>query len=1084
LVGRGVEWESAAVPEGGDDGFVSLVWMFGLQVNPEQHRFELRVNGETWVEFANRASAEPRDWTIEGAHGSSLRFRATMVDRFGDLMGYAMLRVPRTELAAGKPVRLGVAGERAGSRAWYITFQSAVSERASVLAPPAVVRGIDGKGDYRPVQVTVVHLGGARDVAVAPSFGAEEMRRLEFGVNRFELRHPETAEAREIAIRIRAAGEKGDRFTLKARLEPVRHWTVDLVQHAHTDIGYSRPQTDILAEHVRFIDTALDACDRTDGEPEDAKFRWTCEGSWAVGEYLRSRTPEQIERLRKRVAEGRIECTGMFLNMSELLDEASFPAFLGPIATLREHGLRVTTAMQDDVNGIAWCLADMLPGIGVKYVVMGQHGHRALIPFGMPTCFWWASPAGKRVLAFRADHYPAGNFGEGHTGRVERVEDELLRYLARLESSRYPFDRVAVQHSGYHTDNSPPSIASSGLVREWNKKYAWPRLRCAVAREFPEWVEANHAKDIPTLPLAWTDWWTDGFGSAARESAAARATQGRLIADEGLLAMQALAGVATAPEPMADIAAVRTDLIFWGEHTLGAAESVRRPFAEESQVQWAAKQAYAWTAAKREASLGESAMGRMRALTPPAETARLVVCNTLGFARSGLVEINVDHELLPSDGRWKIVDERGVPLAVQEVSTRMDGSVWAIWARDIPAMGWREFAIEAPDAGRTGATPEHPARPAGQMENEWYHITADAPTGGIASIIDKEAGTELVDQGAQWRLGQVIYESLGNREQLEGFFLDAFARTGMASPTIEGVRAGPIWDSMVVKGELPGCQPPGGVRCEVRLYRTEKRIELHYRLQKRRVFDPEGIYVAFPFAGDDGKIVYETIGASVAPATDILPGAASDWQAVQSFAAVQWPGAAGGPGRQVVLSSNEIPLAQFGAINLGKFQRRVRIERPHVYSWVMNNYWTTNFVAGQEGEFGFSYALASREDSLRGTAARFGQSRRVPMPARVVPGGGAARALGSRSMLSIDAPGVVLVAARPSRDGTGVVLHLREVEGGAARVDATGWRFGGGAATVREVDALEREVPAEGAAGRGVLEFAPYQARFVLIRGG
>ena len=61
---------------------------------------------------------------------------------------------------------------------------------------------------------------------------------------------------------------------------------VYLVQHTHTDIGYTRPQTEILPEHLRYIDYALDYCDLTDGYPDDARFRWTCETSWAVREYL------------------------------------------------------------------------------------------------------------------------------------------------------------------------------------------------------------------------------------------------------------------------------------------------------------------------------------------------------------------------------------------------------------------------------------------------------------------------------------------------------------------------------------------------------------------------------------------------------------------------------------------------------------------------------------------------------------------------------------------------------------------------------------------------------------------------------
>ena len=58
------------------------------------------------------------------------------------------------------------------------------------------------------------------------------------------------------------------------------------IQHSHTDIGYTRSQTEILAEHLRYIDYALDYRDATDNYPENAKFRWTCEASWPVDEFL------------------------------------------------------------------------------------------------------------------------------------------------------------------------------------------------------------------------------------------------------------------------------------------------------------------------------------------------------------------------------------------------------------------------------------------------------------------------------------------------------------------------------------------------------------------------------------------------------------------------------------------------------------------------------------------------------------------------------------------------------------------------------------------------------------------------------
>lgn len=77
-------------------------------------------------------------------------------------------------------------------------------------------------------------------------------------------------------------------------LDPVKKWNIKFIQHTHTDIGYTRSQTEILAEYLRYIDYALDNCDATDNYPENAKFRWTCEAAWSVDEYLKCRPASQI----------------------------------------------------------------------------------------------------------------------------------------------------------------------------------------------------------------------------------------------------------------------------------------------------------------------------------------------------------------------------------------------------------------------------------------------------------------------------------------------------------------------------------------------------------------------------------------------------------------------------------------------------------------------------------------------------------------------------------------------------------------------------------------------------------------------
>lgn len=206
------------------------------------------------------------------------------------------------------------------------------------------------------------------------------------------------------------ASGKNELVSKEIKVEPVRHWQMNLVQHTHTDIGYTRSQMEILAEHLRYIDYALGYCDATDDYPEEAKFKWTCEISWAVSEYLKCRPAQQIARLKQRVKEGRIELATMYLNFDELPDEQTLAASLAPLKQFRNEDMRAELAMQDDVNGIGWCFSEYFADAGIKYLNMGTHGHRALICFDKPTVFWWESPSGKKVLAYRAEHYNQGNF--------------------------------------------------------------------------------------------------------------------------------------------------------------------------------------------------------------------------------------------------------------------------------------------------------------------------------------------------------------------------------------------------------------------------------------------------------------------------------------------------------------------------------------------------------------------------------------------------------------------------------------------------------------------------------------------------
>ena len=1058
-----IEWESEPVKPVISDAFVNLAWMFAIDANPEQHVFYLTVNGKPCISFTNPVVSAMGMRAVEGPGGASLTFQTTFTDKHNDPMGYAILRVPVASIIGGEAQVIRITGENAGSRVWYMTYETPVSERLKIIQDEALLRGETGLQSC--VKFQFVHLGAPVNASITVKPGINKTFTLLPGYNAVEVRLPEATKDKNYSASI-TIGDKAPEVK-KFVVKPVRHRTIYFVQHSHTDIGYTRPQTEILAEHLRYIDFALDYCDQTDNLPDDAKFRWTCETTFAVREYMRCRPPQQIERLKKRIQEGRIEVTGMFLNLSDLADEATLAEQLKPVSEFNRMGINVCTAMQDDVNGIGWCLADYLPSAGIKYLTMGQNVTRALEPFTIPTAFWWESPSGSRILAFRAEHYQKGNDFGILNGQVDAFGKELFRYIGQLHSKGYPFDQIALQFSGYITDNSPPSTSACNLVKDWNEQYVWPRIRLATVHEFPEYVSEHYADKLQAIRGAWPDWWMDGFGSAALETSYSRQAHTDFIATQGLLSMALLMGAKPTAPLTPKLEAISDNLIFYDEHTFGAAESVSDPLCENSVVQWGQKSAYTWDAVKKNRLLREEAMGLLQPYLQRNDIPSLVVFNTLNWTRSAVVSVYIDHQVLPLGRAFRLEDENGALTLMQQMDSREDGTYWAVYARDIPALGYKTFRLKV---SKDNASPYPNSRCIGTLENLYYRLTLDTINGSIKSLYDKALGRELADVNAQYSIGQVIYERLGNnRQQIEQLKLDEYTRTTWKNIKVGKITEGPIWTSILLNGTVAGCNDASGINCELRLFKTEKRLEMLYSMKKLAVTDPEGVYIAFPFNLSKSHLVWEANGGEVVPGKDQVPGSASDYDGIQNYAAVRSDSA------QIVWVSNEIPLAMMGGLNLGKFMRVAKPETTSIFSWVLNNYWFTNFRASQEGELRWTYQLTSGAVNTQNFAVKFGWGSRVPLLTRMIPAGLPGIQPASRSFPGDELNNIVMIRAAPSTDGKGIMLQLRETSGKETTPDFSTLMKSAPAATLIETSALELPLKAIGPR----VTFKPYEVKFL-----
>lgn len=969
-----LEWKTEPVSEKIETEFVTFVWLAGLGSSPGRARFDLQIDGKQkfsfWADGLN-------EWQLESEDGSTLSFQKEMVDQHGDRFGFMYLKIPAKLLPKGKPLNLKVTGGKFDKTSWYMTFKFKVKSGLTFKSFPAIV---ETNGVEEQLGVAgVLHFGEPSKAQIFLNDKQIKETEVNFGYNYVKVALPKVESNKTFQYKLKIGDfEDWGEITIN----PVKKWRVNFVQHSHTDIGYTRSQTEILAEHLRYIDYALDYCDNTDDYPEDAKFRWTCEAMWPVDEYMRSRPASQIERLKKRIDEGRIELAGMYFNFDELPDEQILAASLKPLKRFRENGLEVKVAMQNDVNGIGWCLNDYYNDLGIKYLNMGTHGHRALIAFDKPTLFWWESPSGKRMLAYRAEHYMTGNtVFKIHAGDFNVFENELLSYLMDLDKKGYKYDLISIQHSGYLTDNAPPSTLASDMIMKWNEKYSWPKLKTATATEFFEEMEEKHGDDFQVIRGAWPDWWTDGFGASAREVSAIRTAQTDLIANSAGLTMAALQG-SKLPEKINDrIETANNALLFYTEHTVGYHGSVREPFSKNTMEQRALKESYAWEAGRRAKMIGEEAMGLLQSYVPREKEPSLLVYNTLNWKRNGLFTIYIDHQIIPRYKNFKIVDENGNEAKAQATEHHSDGTYWSVWVNDIPAFGFKKYVIQV-DEKEMIQPGNSEISEIMEMENQWYKITIDSEKGAISSLVDKTLGKELVDQNAEYKLGEFIYELLDNRSQMEAFKLDNYTREPLDKVWFEGFEKGQVWNTVRFRGNTKAAIGNGDYLLEIRIFNTSKRIDLSYSINKKLVVEPEGIYIAFPFILENGDLAFDVQGGEIRAGIDQITGSANDWNTVQNYARLKNENA------QIILSSNEIPLMQFGGINTGRYKAGAKPETTHIYGWPMNNYWTTNFNAEQHGGLNWTYTISSSEENTQQAATQFAWGNRVPFLNRVLPGGG------------------------------------------------------------------------------------------------
>ena len=306
-----IEWESQVISS--TKGLTTFVFTLGVtRIKPgtQSADYHLFLNGDKLITFNLTSNNQ---CVVKGIKESSFEFEQYYKDARDDLFGYAFLTIPSKYLEADKPVTFKISSDKSDKNDWLMVFKTPIQDSVEALATQTVLK----HSKKQIIQITYSHFDKPGKVRL--DFNNISITEpAKFGINHYQLAIDPINKKASYPLSI---ANNGAKVKTTVNFSPYRNWKVNFVQHTHTDIGYTRPQHEILSEHMRFIDYALDYCDQTDDYPEDAKFRFTLETSWSVSEYLRTRPKEQVERLKRRIKEGRIEATAMYFNFDELPSE-------------------------------------------------------------------------------------------------------------------------------------------------------------------------------------------------------------------------------------------------------------------------------------------------------------------------------------------------------------------------------------------------------------------------------------------------------------------------------------------------------------------------------------------------------------------------------------------------------------------------------------------------------------------------------------------------------------------------------------------------------------------------------------------
>ena len=504
--------------------------------------------------------------------------------------------------------------------------------------------------------------------------------------------------------------------------------------------------------------TFQSAIDRMAEYPE---FVFTCD-SVCYLQWVEESDPELFERIRERIADGRWQVVGGWWVEPDcnIPGGESFvrQALYGQRYLRDRFGITATTGSNVDPFGHNATIPQLLRKSGMdSYVFLRPGPHELDLP---GPYFWWESPDGSRVLAYRIPHEYCGPRGD-------------LGYHIDKSLAQLPADKPELMvFYGVGDHGGGPTRDNLDSIRRLDAMDGLPRLQCSSPRAFFDRVLQADGE----IPVHSGELQHHCVGCYSAHSAVKRwnrrAENTLLRAEKWATIADVVAGL---PYPLAELTEAWKLTLFNQFHDILAGTSIA-PAYEDARDQ------YGHACSLAGAALNRAIQVVARRIDIPAEPEMrpLVVFNPHPWP----VRADVEFEFERARHGARMTDDEGRPVAAQRTrsySTLAGTRGRLVFPAELPPLGYRLYRIYPGE-------PEPPTTPDGtRIENDYLAVEVDPNTGWLSLLEDKATGVNVAGRGGHAIVVDDQSDTWGHRVAAYDHVIGKFERT-----SVRLVERGPV----------------------------------------------------------------------------------------------------------------------------------------------------------------------------------------------------------------------------------------------------------------------------------------------------